>query len=147
MKNHLLTTTLGLLLWKPYKILYLTRKLLVKDHTKISHANLYSFWPAHFTTSTSGGLFVMYYYPHIVFSKVLRTSYGWLCFSFKFRQIVVLEDGRVVEQGPHDVLLSKAGRYAQLWARQNTTIDWLHIEIKKYTVNRIIFSKRIIVSL
>lgn len=34
-------------------------------------------------------------------------------------EIVVLENGKVVEQGPHDVLLSRAGRYAQLWGQQN----------------------------
>ncbi|GJX23149.1 ABC transporter B family member 25, mitochondrial-like protein isoform X1 [Tanacetum coccineum] len=37
--------------------------------------------------------------------------------------IIVLENGRVVEQGPHEVLLSNAGRYAQLWSQQNSTID------------------------
>jgi ABC transporter ATM len=34
-------------------------------------------------------------------------------------QIVVLENGMVVEQGPHDILLSKGGRYAELWSQQN----------------------------
>ncbi len=33
-------------------------------------------------------------------------------------QIVVLEDGLVVERGTHDELLVLAGRYAQLWHRQ-----------------------------
>ena len=32
--------------------------------------------------------------------------------------IVVLEDGRVVEEGPHADLLARRGRYAQLWQRQ-----------------------------
>ncbi|CAA0838109.1 ABC transporter B family member 25-mitochondrial [Striga hermonthica] len=40
-------------------------------------------------------------------------------------EIVVLENGRVVEQGPHDVLLSKMGRYSQLWSQQNSTVDAL----------------------
>ncbi|KAK3188569.1 hypothetical protein Dsin_028130 [Dipteronia sinensis] len=35
-------------------------------------------------------------------------------------EIIVLENGKVVEQGPHEVLLTKAGRYAQLWTQQNT---------------------------
>ncbi|MEC3862151.1 ABC transporter ATP-binding protein/permease [Mesobacterium sp. TK19101] len=35
-------------------------------------------------------------------------------------RIVVLEKGKVVEQGTHDALLAKAGRYAQLWARQQS---------------------------
>lgn len=34
-------------------------------------------------------------------------------------QIVVLEQGKVVEVGTHQVLLSKQGRYAQLWRMQN----------------------------
>ncbi|KAM3740125.1 hypothetical protein ACB098_08G075000 [Castanea mollissima] len=38
-------------------------------------------------------------------------------------EIVVLENGKVVENGPHEILLSKAGRYAQLWGQQNNTVD------------------------
>ncbi|SFR42010.1 ATP-binding cassette, subfamily B [Yoonia tamlensis] len=34
-------------------------------------------------------------------------------------QIVVLEDGVIVEQGKHDELLGLAGRYAHLWNRQS----------------------------
>jgi ABC transporter ATM len=48
-------------------------------------------------------------------------------------QIIVLENGLVVDQGPHDVLLSKAGRYAQLWGQQNNTIDALDATIKTGT--------------
>ena len=33
-------------------------------------------------------------------------------------QIVVLEEGHIVERGTHDALLSEEGRYAQLWHRQ-----------------------------
>ncbi|MBS0124141.1 ABCB family ABC transporter ATP-binding protein/permease [Thetidibacter halocola] len=33
-------------------------------------------------------------------------------------RIVVLQDGQVVEEGRHDDLLARAGRYAALWARQ-----------------------------
>lgn len=36
-------------------------------------------------------------------------------------QIVVLEEGRVVERASHEVLLGLNGRYAQLWHQQNST--------------------------
>ncbi|KAL8549090.1 hypothetical protein ACS0TY_008091 [Phlomoides rotata] len=45
-------------------------------------------------------------------------------------EIIVLENGRVVEQGPHDVLLSKSGRYSQLWTQQNSTVDAIDAAIK-----------------
>ncbi|KAI7738464.1 hypothetical protein M8C21_031593 [Ambrosia artemisiifolia] len=44
--------------------------------------------------------------------------------------IIVLEKGRVVEQGPHEVLLANGGRYAQLWSQQNNTVDDLDAAIK-----------------
>ncbi|KAH7564701.1 hypothetical protein JRO89_XS09G0007900 [Xanthoceras sorbifolium] len=44
-------------------------------------------------------------------------------------EIIVLENGRVVEQGPHEVLLTKAGRYAQLWTQQNT-VDSIDTAVK-----------------
>jgi ATP-binding cassette subfamily B protein len=34
-------------------------------------------------------------------------------------RIVVLDAGRIVEQGPHDALLERGGLYADLWARQS----------------------------
>lgn len=34
-------------------------------------------------------------------------------------QIIVLEEGRIVEQGRHEALLSRNGRYAQMWERQS----------------------------
>ncbi|KAG8388802.1 hypothetical protein BUALT_Bualt02G0163000 [Buddleja alternifolia] len=46
-------------------------------------------------------------------------------------EIVVLENGKVVEQGPHDILVSKSGgRYAQLWAQQSSTVDSIDAAIK-----------------
>jgi ATP-binding cassette subfamily B protein len=33
--------------------------------------------------------------------------------------IVVLDDGRIVEQGRHDALLARGGRYAAMWQRQS----------------------------
>ncbi len=38
-------------------------------------------------------------------------------------RIVVLEAGRIVEEGTHDALLSRRGRYSQLWARQQAERD------------------------
>ncbi|MCV2889583.1 ABCB family ABC transporter ATP-binding protein/permease [Ruegeria aquimaris] len=38
-------------------------------------------------------------------------------------KIVVLEKGEIVEQGTHDALLSRGGRYAQLWTRQQAGED------------------------
>ncbi len=34
-------------------------------------------------------------------------------------QIIVMEAGRIIEQGGHDELLARGGRYAQMWARQS----------------------------
>ncbi|KEH28215.1 ABC transporter B family member 25, mitochondrial isoform X2 [Medicago truncatula] len=45
-------------------------------------------------------------------------------------EIIVLENGKVVEHGPHEVLLANAGRYAQLWGQQNNTIDVIDTAIK-----------------
>ena len=36
----------------------------------------------------------------------------------------------MIEQGPHEVLLSKAGRYAQLWGQQNNSPDGVDPTIK-----------------
>ena len=33
-------------------------------------------------------------------------------------RIVVLNEGRIVEEGPHAALLAKNGIYAQMWQRQ-----------------------------
>ncbi|MGI6851943.1 ABC transporter ATP-binding protein [Mesorhizobium sp. 1B3] len=34
-------------------------------------------------------------------------------------RLVVMDNGRIVEEGPHDVLVEKGGLYAQLWQRQS----------------------------
>jgi ATP-binding cassette subfamily B protein len=38
-------------------------------------------------------------------------------------RIVVLEAGHIVEEGTHDALLAKGGRYAAMWARQSADMD------------------------
>ncbi|MEO9648872.1 MAG: ABC transporter ATP-binding protein/permease [Roseobacter sp.] len=38
-------------------------------------------------------------------------------------QIIVLEKGEIIEQGTHDNLLGRDGRYAQLWRRQQSEED------------------------
>lgn len=38
--------------------------------------------------------------------------------------IVVIADGRVVEQGTHDALLSQKGRYTDMWETYNHTVSW-----------------------
>ncbi|MEH6774176.1 MAG: ABC transporter ATP-binding protein/permease [Cereibacter changlensis] len=35
-------------------------------------------------------------------------------------RIVVLEEGRIIEEGRHDALLAQGGRYAAMWARQSS---------------------------
>lgn len=42
---------------------------------------------------------------------------------FEFDKIIVLDDGRIVETGTHDELLSLNGYYAELYARQQTGDD------------------------
>lgn len=42
-----------------------------------------------------------------------------LCTVQKMDRIVVLKDGEVIEEGPHDALLQQKGLYAQLWRHQS----------------------------
>jgi len=34
-------------------------------------------------------------------------------------RLIVLDEGRIVEEGTHDALIAKGGLYAQLWKRQS----------------------------
>ncbi|ESQ54382.1 hypothetical protein EUTSA_v10027580mg [Eutrema salsugineum] len=38
-------------------------------------------------------------------------------------EIIVMEKGKVVEKGTHEVLLRKSGRYAKLWIQQNSKLE------------------------
>ena len=39
-------------------------------------------------------------------------------------RIIVLEDGRIKEEGTHDELIQKKGLYAHLWDIQENTSGW-----------------------
>ena len=39
-------------------------------------------------------------------------------------QIVVLDDGQVIENGTHETLLQKGGMYARLWEDQSKAGSW-----------------------
>lgn len=38
-------------------------------------------------------------------------------------RIIVLEDGHIVEEGSHEVLLAQGGKYAAMWARQSSDVE------------------------
>lgn len=45
-------------------------------------------------------------------------------------QILVLEDGRLVEQGSHQALLERNGRYAELWRLQAANKEQVKVQVK-----------------
>ena len=41
-------------------------------------------------------------------------------------EILVLEQGQITERGTHDELLSRDGKYAEMWNKQKTSVDTIH---------------------
>ena len=41
-------------------------------------------------------------------------------------EILVLEQGQITERGTHDLLLSRDGKYAEMWNKQKTAVDAIH---------------------
>ena len=39
-------------------------------------------------------------------------------------KIIVVDDGHIVEQGPHKELVKKGGKYAAMWKSYNETVSW-----------------------
>ncbi len=56
-------------------------------------------------------------------------------------QIVVLEDGKIVEQGTHDELIAREGLYAHLWGVQAGEIDQLPEEFIRRATKRAAYTE------
>jgi ATP-binding cassette subfamily B protein len=56
--------------------------------------------------------------------KVWRMIAGRLKTVVYADRIIVLDRGRIVEQGKHDDLLAEGGLYAKLWGLQQKTNGW-----------------------
>jgi ATP-binding cassette subfamily B protein len=41
-------------------------------------------------------------------------------------EILVLEQGEITERGNHEELLSKKGKYSEMWNKQKSSIDLIH---------------------
>ena len=41
-------------------------------------------------------------------------------------EILVLEQGEITERGNHEELLSKKGKYSEMWNKQKSSIDLMH---------------------
>ncbi len=50
-------------------------------------------------------------------------------------KIIVMDKGRIVEQGPHNQLLLMNGKYASMWNMYNKALDWKMIARKEITAN------------
>jgi len=49
--------------------------------------------------------------------------------------IIVVDEGRVVEQGTHAELLNKKGKYHQMWETYTGTISWRMKKEEEVRVN------------
>ncbi|MDR1126572.1 MAG: ABC transporter ATP-binding protein/permease [Treponema sp.] len=45
-------------------------------------------------------------------------------------KILVIEKGKVVEEGGHDLLLTRSGRYSRMWERYNAALGWALAGVK-----------------
>ena len=39
-------------------------------------------------------------------------------------RIIVLDDGKIIEEGSHEQLLNRKGKYATMWADYNEAVSW-----------------------
>jgi ATP-binding cassette, subfamily B, multidrug efflux pump len=51
--------------------------------------------------------------------KTVLAIAHWLSTIAALDRLVVMDEGRIVEEGSHDALLGRGGLYADLWARQS----------------------------
>ncbi|MCG8549303.1 MAG: ABC transporter ATP-binding protein, partial [Desulfobacterales bacterium] len=61
---------------------------------------------------------------NLVRSKTLIVIAHRLATITKAARIVVLEEGRVVQQGRHEELLEQEGRYRRMWHEQQNTVGF-----------------------
>jgi ATP-binding cassette subfamily B multidrug efflux pump len=56
---------------------------------------------------------------HLMEGKTVIAIAHRLSTIAKMDRLIVLDQGRIIEQGSHDELIHQNGLYAQLWARQS----------------------------
>ena len=70
------------------------------------------------------GLVVEQIYSHFNEFKLLLCCSAGTKYAWFLHDIVVLDEGRVAEQGTHEELLKRNGIYARLWAEQCQAASW-----------------------